>query len=257
MGIINITSDSFYDGGASFSSENILAQAETMLSEGATFLDLGGYSSRPGAEDISEEEETQRILRGTELILKEFPQALISIDTFRSKVAKRAIKNGAAIVNDISGGTLDPEMFTTIAELKAPYILMHMRGNPKTMASMTEYKNVTTEVIKDLSMKISQARAAGIDDIIVDPGFGFAKKRSQSFEILNNLELFHNLNVPILAGASRKSFIYTTLGVSPKEALNGTTFINTIALLKDASILRVHDVKEAVECVTLWKNLNG
>ena len=257
MGIINVTPDSFYDGGKSFSQTEILSQSEKMLADGATFLDIGGYSSRPHAEEISINEETDRVLRAIEIILKNFPEALISVDTFRSEIAKVAVENGAAMINDVSGGTLDTEMYKTVARLKVPYILMHMRGNPKTMATLTDYKNVTTEVLEDLSRKISLARLEGINDIIVDPGFGFAKTRKQSFELLNNLELFKSLKVPVLAGVSRKSFIYKTLGITSKEALNGTTSINTIALLKGASILRVHDVKEAMECVKLYENLNS
>lgn len=255
MGIVNVTPDSFYDGGKSYSQKDILNQAEKMLDDGATFLDIGGYSSRPGADEIPEKEESQRILRAMEIILNKFPETLISVDTFRSKVAKEAIENGAAIINDISGGTLDHEMYRTVSQLKVPYILMHMRGNPKNMTSLTDYKNVTTEVLEDLSKKICLARASGISDIVVDPGFGFAKTREQSFQLLNNLEMFKNLEVPLLVGVSRKSFIYKTLGTSPTEALNGTTSINTIALLKGASILRVHDVKEAMECVKLYENL--
>jgi dihydropteroate synthase len=251
MGIINVTPDSFYDGGKTFSEKEILKQAERMLSEGATFLDVGGYSTRPGAEDISETEEIRRVVESVESMLKRFPEALISVDTFRSEVAKKAVETGAAIVNDVSGGTLDGEMYKTVAKLNVPYILMHMRGTPKTMAKLTDYKNVTVEVLKNLSEKIAMARAEGINDIIADPGFGFAKTREQSFQLLNNLELFQNLKVPILAGISRKSMIYKTLETSSDNALNGTTSLNTIALLKGASILRVHDVKEAVECVKL------
>ncbi len=257
MGIINITPDSFYDGGKTFSEKEILKQAEKMLSECATFLDVGGYSTRPGAEDISDTEEIRRVLEAIESILKRFPEALISIDTFRSEVAKKAVEAGSAIVNDVSGGILDAEMYKTVAKLKVPYILMHMRGTPKTMVKLTDYKNVTIDVLKDLAEKIVLARAEGINDIIADPGFGFAKTREQSFELLNNLQLFQNLKVPILAGVSRKSMIYKTLETSAENALNGTTSLNTIALLKGASILRVHDVKEAVECVKLFENLKS
>ncbi len=257
MGIINVTPDSFYDGGKTFSEKEILKQAEKMLSEGAAFLDIGGYSTRPGADEISGTEEIRRVAEAVEIILKNFPEALISVDTFRSEVAKKAVEAGAAIVNDVSGGTLDPEMYKTVAKLKVPYILMHMRGTPKTMAKLTDYKNVTVEVLNDLSEKIALARAEGINDIIADPGFGFAKTREQSFQILNNLELFQNLEVPILAGVSRKSMIYKTLNTSADNALNGTTSLNTIALLNGASILRVHDVKEAVECVKLWCEVRG
>ncbi len=257
MGIINVTPDSFYDGGKTFSEKEILKQAEKMLSENATFLDIGGYSTRPGATNVSENEEIKRVVSAIESILKKFPAALISVDTFRSEVAKKAIENGAALINDVSGGTLDAEMFKTVAKLKVPYILMHMRGTPKTMTKLTDYKNVTVEILKDLSEKIALARAEGINDIIVDPGFCFSKKREQSFEILNNLELFQNLEVPILVGVSRKSMIYKTLETSAENALNGTTSLNTIALQKGANILRVHDVKEAVECVKLWGEVCG
>lgn len=257
MGIINITPDSFYDGGKSFSEKNILNQAEKMLADGATFLDIGGYSTRPNAEEISENEETKRVVNAIELILNKFPQALISIDTFRSEIARKSVENGAVMVNDVSGGSLDKNMFGTVAALKIPYILMHMRGTPKTMSKLTDYKNVTLDVLKDLSEKIANARAAGINDIIADLGFGFAKTREQNFELMNNLELFQNLDVPVLVGISRKSFIQKTLGVDAIQALNGTTSFNTIALLKGASILRVHDVKEAVECVKLIESLKS
>lgn len=257
MGIINITPDSFYDGGKTFSPQNILLQAEKMLADGATFLDIGGYSSRPGAENVSTKEEIDRVLKALDVILQNYPDTLISVDTFRSEVAKAVAENGAALINDISGGTLDPKMYKVVGELKIPYILMHMKGTPQNMATLTDYENVTTEVLEFLSKKIVLARAEGINDIIVDPGFGFAKTPQQSFELLNNLELFENLDVPVLAGVSRKSFIYKTLGISPQEALNGTSSINTIALLKGASILRVHDVMEAVECVKLYENLKN
>jgi dihydropteroate synthase len=257
MGIINVTPDSFYDGGKTCTENEILKQAEKMLSEGATFIDIGGYSTRPRADEISEIEEIRRVVNATNKILKKFPEALISVDTFRSEVAKKAIETGAAIVNDVSGGTLDAEMYKTVAKLKVPYILMHMRGTPQTMAKLTDYKHVTLEVLKDLSEKIALARAEGISDIIADPGFGFAKTREQSFQILNNLELFQNLGIPVLVGVSRKSMIYKTLETSAENALNGTTSLNTIALLKGASILRVHDVKEGVECVKLFQNLKS
>lgn len=257
MGIINVTTDSFYDGGKSFSEKDILLQAEKMLNEGAAFLDIGGYSTRPGAAEISEDEETKRLVNAIELILKKFPETLISADTFRSEVAKKAVQAGAAMVNDVSGGTLDNSMYRTVAELNVPYVLMHMRGTPETMSKLTDYQNVTHEVLKDLSQKIASARTAGINDIIVDPGFGFAKNSDQNFELLNNLELFQNLEVPVLVGISRKSFIYKTLEIGAREALNGTTSINTVALLKGAKLLRVHDVKEAVQCVKLIENLKS
>lgn len=255
MGIINVTPDSFYDGGKTFQKDSILQQAEKMLQEGATFLDVGGYSSRPNAIDISEEEEKSRIVPAIESILKQFPEAFISIDTFRSEVAKKAVDLGACMVNDISGGKLDPNMFKTVARLKVPYILMHMRGTPQTMAQQTEYDAITKEVIFYFSEQLALARKAGIDDVIIDPGFGFAKTRKQSFELLQKMELLKQLDVPILAGVSRKSMIYKTLDISAKEALNGTTALNMIALQKGASILRVHDVKEAMECIKLSEML--
>lgn len=255
MGIVNITPDSFYDGGKSTSEAAILKQVEKMLKDGATFIDVGGYSSRPNAEDISVQEEIDRAIPAIELILSHFPDTLISIDTFRSEVARTAVESGAAMVNDISGGDLDSKMIQTVAELQVPYIIMHMRGTPKTMTQLTDYDNITTEVIYDLSAKIREARAAGINDIIVDPGFGFAKTPRQSFELLKNLKLLQTLEAPILSGISRKSFIYKTLQITPQEALNGTTVMNTIAILNGSAILRVHDVKEATECIKLLQNL--
>jgi dihydropteroate synthase len=256
MGIINATPDSFYDGGKTVVLKEILKQAESMLNEGATFIDIGGYSSRPGADDVSETEELQRVLPAIEAVIKEFPETLISVDSFRSKVAKSAVETGAAIVNDISGGTRDAEMLSTVSKLKVPFIAMHMRGTPQTMTQLTDYKNVTRDVLKYFSGRLAAARAAGINDIIVDPGFGFSKTREQSFELLNNLELFKHLEVPYLIGVSRKSLIYKTLETTAENALNGTTALHAIALLKGASILRVHDVKEAVECVKLLQFLS-
>lgn len=251
MGILNLTPDSFYDGGVLKNEKDILGQAEKMLSEGATFLDLGGYSSRPGAKDILISEELNRVIPAIELILKNFPETLISIDTFRSEVAKKAIENGAAIINDISAGMLDEAMLPTVAQLQVPYVMMHMRSTPQTMQSQTDYDNVTLDVLHYFSERIAAARKLGINDIIADPGFGFAKTLEQNFELLSNLELFKNLNVPFLIGVSRKKMIHKTLNISPQEALNGTTALNSIALLKGANILRVHDVKEAVECIKL------
>ncbi|MFT5982763.1 MAG: dihydropteroate synthase [Ulvibacter sp.] len=256
MGIINATPDSFYDGGKTVVLKEILKQAERMLNEGATFLDIGGYSSRPGADNVSETEELQRVLPAIEAVIKEFPETLISVDSFRSKVAKSAVETGAAIVNDISGGTRDAEMLSTVSKLKVPFIAMHMRGTPQTMTQLTDYKNVTRDVLKYFSKRLAMARAAGINDIIADPGFGFAKTREQSFELLNNLELFKHLDVPYLIGVSRKSLIYKTLETTAENALNGTTALHAIALLKGASILRVHDVREAVECVKLMQLLS-
>ena len=256
MGIINVTPDSFYDGGATTLESEIIKQASQMLEQGATFLDVGGYSSRPGATDITEKQEINRVVPAIEAIIREFPRALISIDTFRSNVAKQAIKAGACIVNDISAGKLDPKMLQTIGELQIPYCMMHMRGTPQTMKTLTEYQNITKQVLFYFSERVAAARAHNINDIIVDPGFGFAKTTEQNFELLNHLELFETLDLPILAGVSRKSMVYKTLDISAKEALNGTTALHMVALQKGARILRVHDVKPAKECVTLFKQLN-
>ncbi len=251
MGIINVTPDSFYDGGKTFGIPQILKQAEKMLTEGATFLDVGGYSSRPNATEISIEEEIKRVLPAVEAIEQHFPNTYISIDTFRSEVAKAAVEAGACIINDISGGSLDIEMYKTVAKLKVPYIAMHLRGNPKTMSSLATYENVKVEVIKELSKILLNGRKEGINDILLDPGFGFAKTPQQSLELLGNLKVCKILEVPIVVGISRKSLIYKTLEIEVEEALNGTTVLNTIALLNGANILRVHDVKEAMECVKL------
>ncbi|KAA3624940.1 MAG: dihydropteroate synthase [Flavobacterium sp.] len=255
MGIINLTPDSFYDGGKTTANREILLQAERMLMEGASFLDLGGYSSRPGARDVSQEEELNRVLPALQAILQEFPEAIISVDTFRSEVARKAIINGAALINDISGGMLDREMINTVGQLKVPYIAMHMRGTPQTMTQNTAYDELTRDVLSYFSGRIKEANASGINDLIIDPGFGFSKTRTQSFTLLNELELFKELELPILIGISRKSMIYKTLGTTPENALNGTTALHSIALLKGANILRVHDVKEAMECITLISEL--
>ncbi|QIE60516.1 dihydropteroate synthase [Rasiella rasia] len=257
MGIINVTPDSFYDGGRTTILRDVIAQAEKMMRHGATFLDIGGYSSRPGSTHISEEEELSRVVPTIEALSKEFPEAYLSIDTFRSKVALNAIAAGAGLVNDISGGSLDDGMFTTVAKLGVPYILMHLKGTPQSMNTHAQYQNITKEVLYYFSEKIAKARAAGINDIIADPGFGFSKTPEHNFELLQHLELFKSLETPYLVGISRKSTIYKTLNTSPEEALNGTTVLNTVALLKGASILRVHDVKEAVECVTLLHAMNN
>lgn len=251
MGILNVTPDSFYDGGKFANESEVLLQVEKMLNEGADFIDVGAYSSRPDAVDISDEEELSRLINTVELILKNYPDALISVDTFRAKVAKAAIEAGAALVNDISGGLLDAEMLPTVAQLQVPYVVMHMKGTPQTMKNLAQYDNLMKEVIYHLSERLSAARALRINDVIIDPGFGFAKDIAQNFELLNKSEQLQMLDVPVLIGISRKSMIYKTLEVSPQEALNGTSILNTIALQKGASILRVHDVKEAVEAVKL------
>ncbi len=256
MGILNVTPNSFFDGGKHSDLKAILSQVEKMLSEGATFIDIGGYSSKPSAEFVSEDEELERLLPVVQQIVREFPTAILSIDTFRSKVAQATIENGAAIINDISAGKLDDKMLQTVAQLQVPYIMMHMKGTPQTMQSMAQYGNIIKEMVFYFSERVAQARSLGINDIIIDPGFGFAKTIQQNFEVLNKLELFQMLELPLLAGVSRKSMIYKTLETTPEFALNGTTSLNTIALLKGAKILRVHDVKEAVECVTLYHQLN-
>lgn len=257
MGVLNVTPDSFYDGGSYKDESDILNQVTTMLTEGATFIDVGGYSSRPGADFISEEEELKRVVPVIELILKEFPKALISIDTFRSNVAKQTIEADAALINDISAGKLDDKMIETIGKLDVPYIMMHMRGNPKTMQSQTDYKDLVKDIISYFGERIAQAYKAKINDIIIDPGFGFAKTLEQNFELLNKMELLKIADKPILAGISRKSMIYKTLNTSASEALNGTTALNMMALENGASILRVHDVKEAMECITLFNQLKS
>jgi dihydropteroate synthase len=256
MGILNVTPNSFFDGGRYNDESELLTQVGKMISDGANFIDIGAYSSKPSAEFVSEEEEFSRIIPTVRLILKHFPEALLSIDTFRSEVAKACIQNGASIINDISAGNLDEGMFEVIAEYEVPYIMMHMRGTPQTMQSMTHYDDIVKEMLFYFSEKINKARSLGINDLIIDPGFGFAKTMDQNYEVMRKTELFKQLEVPLLVGISRKSMIYKPLDVSVKEALNGTTVLNTIALTKGASIIRVHDVKEAVECVQLWNKMN-
>lgn len=255
MGIINLTPDSFYDGGKLSSEKEIIQQAKKMLEEGATFLDLGGYSSRPGAKFVSEADELNRVLPVVKLLIKEFPTVNLSIDTFRSPIAKKCLENGACMINDISAGLLDPNMLEVIANYQVPLVMMHMRGNPETMMLNTNYKDLTNEVLYFFSERISKARSLGINDIIVDPGFGFSKKLDQNFELFNDLELFSSLKTPVLVGISRKSMIQKKINTSAKESLNGTTALHAIALQKGVSILRVHDVKEAFETISLLQNL--
>lgn len=255
MGILNVTPNSFYDGRKFANEKTILTQVEKMLLEGATFIDVGGYSSKPNAEEVSEEDELQRVIPVIKNIIKEFPNVIISIDTFRSRIAAESIENGVAMINDISAGSLDENMMTMVAKLQVPYIMMHMKGNPKTMQSLANYENIVKEMLFYFSDKVAQARSLGINDVLIDPGFGFAKTIPQNFEILSKLELFQMLELPILVGVSRKSMVYKTLETTSELALNGTTSLNTIALMKRAKILRVHDVKEAVECVTLYNQL--
>jgi dihydropteroate synthase len=257
MGILNVTPNSFFDGGKYKNEQEIILQVEKMLAEGADFIDIGAYSSKPSAEFVTEQEETERIVPVIELILKHFPNALLSIDTFRAEVAKASIESGSAIINDISAGELDDKMFDVIAKYNVPYTMMHMRGNPQTMQSLTQYDDIVKEMLFYFSEKVQKARSMGINDLILDPGFGFAKTTDQNYEVMQKMELFNLLELPVLAGISRKSMIYKTLNSTPQEALNGTTFLNTIALTKGAKILRVHDVKEAVECVTLFNKINS
>ena len=255
MGILNITPDSFFDGGNYKNNSDILSQVEKMLTEGASFIDVGAYSSRPGAIHISEEEELKRIVPVIKLLLKNFPEIIISVDTFRSKVAKETINSGAAIINDISGGKMDNNMFATVANLQVPYILMHMIGTPQNMQHNPIYNDVTQEIISFFAAQIYKLHQLKLNDIIIDVGFGFGKTNLHNFEILKNLDLFKNLKAPILTGISRKSMLYKTLDISPQEALNATTAANTIALLKGTNILRVHDVKEAVEAIKIVKHI--
>ena len=252
MGILNVTPDSFYDGGKYQGLDGQLHQVEKMLKEGATFIDIGGMSSRPGAGIIDEKEELERVLPAIEKINKTFPEAILSIDTLRSYVAKQAIEAGASIINDISAGRIDPQMYETVAELGTPYILMHMQGTPQQMQQNPTYKNVALEILDFFIAEIGKLRSLGVKDIIVDPGFGFGKTVDHNYELLQKMHVFKMLEVPILAGISRKSMICKVLKVSPTNALNGTTALHVIALQQGAKILRAHDVKEAMECIRLF-----
>lgn len=258
MGILNITPDSFH-AGSRFrpDSEEMVDTAGHMLAEGAAFLDIGGYSTRPGAAEISEAEEWERVGPVLEKLVVTFPGVRLSIDTFRADIARRAIDSGACLINDVSGGNLDAQMFETVAQLGVPYILMHMRGTPQTMTKLTTYQNLVPDVLQELQAKLRVLRSLGVADVIVDPGFGFAKTVPQNFEVLNALDSFHELDVPLLVGLSRKSMIWRTLGVTAAEALNGTTVLNTLALQKGASLLRVHDVRPACEAIKLWQLTRG
>lgn len=256
MGILNITPNSFFDGGHYNSDSEVLNRVEKMLHDGADFIDIGAYSSKPDAAFVSEEEEMARIVPVVALLLKQFPDALLSIDTFRAGIAEACVQNGAALINDISAGNLDDKMLETIGRLNVPYVMMHMKGNPQTMQQLNQYDNIVKDILFYFSERINKARSYGINDIIIDPGFGFAKNLEQNYEVMQKAELFQILELPLLIGISRKSMIYKALGISAQEALNGTTFLNTIALTKGANILRVHDVKEAVECVQLFGKLS-
>jgi dihydropteroate synthase len=256
MGILNVTPDSFFDGGKYTSEKKILNQVDKMLSEGATFIDIGAYSSRPGAKHISEQEELNRLLPALEIILNKFPDTFISIDTFRSEVVKQSVKRGAALINDISGGTLDPSMFKIIGELQVPYILMHLKGNPQNMQENPTYENVTRDILSYFSEKVGVLRKEKVNDIIIDLGFGFGKTIEHNYELLKNLQLFKELELPILTGISRKSMLYKLLNSTPDDSLNATSIANTIALQKGANILRVHDVKEAIESIKIVQQVS-
>ena len=253
MGILNVTPDSFYSGSRCGDAEGkIRARVRQILAEGGRIIDIGGYSSRPMADDVTPEEEWRRLSLALKILREEAPEAIVSVDTFRAVVAERCVgEYGVDIVNDISAGELDADMIATVARLKVPYVMMHMRGNPHTMQGLTDYDDVTAEVLRFLGGKIKEAAYAGIADIIVDPGFGFSKTLEQNYRLLASLEVLQELGCPLLVGVSRKSMIYNLLGVSPEESLGGTIAVNTLALLKGASILRVHDVKEAVETVAI------
>ena len=255
MGILNVTPDSFYDGGQLENEQAILFQADKMMREGATILDIGGMSSRPGAEVISVEEELKRVIPAVKLVAKNLPNAIISIDTVQSEIARQAVANGAHIINDISAGQIDDAMYETVADLQVPYILMHMQGQPKTMQLNPNYDDIVHDVLDFFVGEIEDLRDLGVKDIIIDPGFGFGKTIEHNYEMLRKMHAFQMMGVPILAGLSRKSMIYKVLENSPKEALNGTTALNIVALQQGAKILRVHDVKEASECVTLFKHI--
>jgi dihydropteroate synthase len=257
MGILNVTPDSFYDGFRYTDEASMVKQVEKMTREGADFIDVGGYSTRPGATEISMKEELNRVIPVVKTISKKFPEISISIDTFRSAVASQAIESGACMVNDISGGELDKEMFSTVAFLKVPYVLMHSRGTPETMTEQTDYENLLKEIMDYFHQKIAILHRLGVKDIIVDPGFGFAKTIAQNFELLNKLAHLKILGKPIAAGLSRKSLIWRTLKTTPDGALNGTTILNTMALIRGASILRVHDVREAYETIQLVNQLKS
>jgi len=256
MGVLNVTPDSFYAGSRYRDENEILKKVEKMVGEGATFIDVGGYSSRPGAQDIPPSEELDRVLPAVRTIANKFPETIISIDTFRSEVAYAAVQAGACMVNDISGGELDPKMIETVADLKVPYVIMHMKGTPQTMAGHANYTDLLTDLIDYFHRKVYACFQAGITDMILDPGFGFAKTREQNFNLLNNLHLLSVLGKPVLAGLSRKSIIWKTLEIKPEDALNGTTVLNTVAIMKGVSILRVHDVREAAQVIQLMQSLS-
>jgi dihydropteroate synthase len=251
MGILNVTPDSFFDGGKFTSEIQWLEHTQQMIDEGADIIDIGAYSTRPGATDVSEQDEMERLVNVIKSVRKQFPEVLISADTFRASIASKAIDAGANIINDISGGTMDDAMFSTIAKLKVPYILMHIQGTPKTMQQNPHYENVTEDVFAFFTSKLKELKELGVSKVILDPGFGFGKTLEQNYQLLGNFEKFNSIGLPVLVGFSRKSMVCKLLKVNPEEALNGTSVLNTIALEKGAKILRVHDVKEAKEAVMI------
>lgn len=257
MGIINATPDSFYEGSRFVGRDQILEQAEKMIAEEVDIIDIGGQSTRPGSKSISADEELERVIEGIDAVHKNFPGVIISIDTYYSSVAEEAVRNGASIVNDISAGTMDKEMIPIVAQLCVPYVVMHMKGTPETMQREAKYDDITRDILDFFIRKKNECNKAGIHDIILDPGFGFAKTVDHNFELLKNISVFKILDAPILIGVSRKSSVYKTLGIDKQDALNGTTVLNTIALMNGANILRVHDVKEAREAVKLCSRVNA
>ncbi len=258
MGIVNATPDSFYTGTQFNTEKKTLHNVEKMLHDGATIIDVGGYSTRPSAEAVLQDEEIRRVSETLELILKKFPETIISVDTFRSGVARHVVNEfNVAMINDISGGTLDDLMFETIADLGIAYVLMHTRGTPQNMQLQTQYEHVVSEVLSFLEKRITRLRLLGVNDIVIDPGFGFAKTLEQNYQLLNKLKYFQSLHVPVLAGLSRKSMIYKLLDTTPEEALNGTTAANILSLMGGASILRVHDVKEAMQTISIYKQYSA
>ena len=253
MGILNVTPDSFFATSRCRSEEEIRQRVCQIRQEGATMVDIGAYSSRPGAEDVAQGEELRRLLPAIDIVREEWPEAIISVDTFRAEVARRAVEAGADIINDISGGEMDPEMFSAVADMHVPYILMHMQGTPRDMQKAPHYDNLMCEVFRSLGERVELLHEMGVADVILDPGFGFGKTMEQNYEMMARLGEFRLLDCPILAGVSRKSMVYRLLDTTPEESLNGTTVLNTIALMNGASILRVHDVKEAVEAVKIYR----
>ncbi len=258
MGIVNVTPDSFYSGSRTQTAEDIRLRVEKMVADGVDILDLGGYSSRPGADNVGAEEEYDRLARGLEVIRGCAPDIPVSIDTFRASVARRCVENwNVDIINDIGGGTLDPDIQETVAELGSVYVLMHMRGTPSTMQTLTDYDDVTADVIADLAKKVYHLRGLGVNDIIIDPGFGFAKTVAQNFRLLDELGEFCKMGMPVLAGISRKTMIWKTLGITPDESLEGTVALDAFALDRGADIIRVHDVLPAVQTVRLYSEMRG